>query len=463
MFKFGGIRVRLGQKRWAGSNNRGQSLVEMAIALPVLLIMLIGVFEVGWALRGYIVLTNVNREATRFAVKSGTLNFSIKDPATVGYEVVLSHTLASLAEQLPLNFYEPDPNNTMIISHFVADTGLPCARVRNNPLRYEFDDSCDCSIDDPDDPQWFTRDDLIAHPGDPNYPHYYRSFGITQTTRLDYQKQIVDMKLQNNKLNCALLKSNPDASIANTANNMIIIEHFFDQPQLIGVPFISNQLTDPIPLYTHTAMRVVTERDININNTIGPACEVYPIIFPEEILFDPNLDGNVDYDPFNPPSNGIPIDAFEGSGRGSFGWLNWNPGTNDEVYIAEELYNPRLSMQDFMGLTSPPDLDPDSTNTGLNIGDWVSSSTGTVTSSEVQNQLTDLNEKPYIRVPVYDRSEGHGSGTGYHITHFALISINRVCLPSNQCGQSLGLNGSDKVIFATFLRFDDEACLGDDT
>ena len=51
------------------SKQRGQSLVEMAIATPLLIIMLIGVFEVGWAIRGYLVLSNVNREAVRFAVK----------------------------------------------------------------------------------------------------------------------------------------------------------------------------------------------------------------------------------------------------------------------------------------------------------------------------------------------------------------------------------------------------------
>ncbi len=39
----------------------GQSLVEIAITAPLLIFLLLGVFEVGWALRGYLVLVNVNR------------------------------------------------------------------------------------------------------------------------------------------------------------------------------------------------------------------------------------------------------------------------------------------------------------------------------------------------------------------------------------------------------------------
>ena len=58
------------------NNERGQSLVEMAIITPILILLFLGVFEVGWALRGYLVLANVNRETVRFSVKSGNLDFS---------------------------------------------------------------------------------------------------------------------------------------------------------------------------------------------------------------------------------------------------------------------------------------------------------------------------------------------------------------------------------------------------
>ncbi|MDX1523096.1 MAG: TadE family protein, partial [Anaerolineae bacterium] len=122
-------------------NQKGQSLVEMAITLPLLLLMFVGVFEVGWAVRSYVVLTNVNRETARFAAKNTELDFSKKDPEIVGYTEVMSHTLDSLSEQLGLELEGADPNGTVIMSHFVIDTALPCARYQGNSLvvPYEFD------------------------------------------------------------------------------------------------------------------------------------------------------------------------------------------------------------------------------------------------------------------------------------------------------------------------------------
>jgi len=45
----------------------GQGLLEMAVILPILLIMLLGVVEIGLALRSYLVVVNANREGARFA------------------------------------------------------------------------------------------------------------------------------------------------------------------------------------------------------------------------------------------------------------------------------------------------------------------------------------------------------------------------------------------------------------
>ena len=46
---------------------RGQSLVEFALVLPVLLIMIFGIIDFGMGLRSYISLTNATREGARFA------------------------------------------------------------------------------------------------------------------------------------------------------------------------------------------------------------------------------------------------------------------------------------------------------------------------------------------------------------------------------------------------------------
>lgn len=46
---------------------RGQSLVEFALTLPILMILIFGIIDFGMALRSYISLTNATREGARFA------------------------------------------------------------------------------------------------------------------------------------------------------------------------------------------------------------------------------------------------------------------------------------------------------------------------------------------------------------------------------------------------------------
>ena len=67
---------------------KGQSLVEVSVVAPLLIFMLIGVFEVGSALRGYLVLANANREITRFSVRPGYLDFSTVETTLASFESV---------------------------------------------------------------------------------------------------------------------------------------------------------------------------------------------------------------------------------------------------------------------------------------------------------------------------------------------------------------------------------------
>ncbi|MFC1974780.1 Ig-like domain-containing protein [Chloroflexota bacterium] len=438
---------------------KGQSLVEMAIILPLLLLLFVGVFEVGWAVRGYLVLANVNRETVRYGIKNGVLDYSIKDPATVGYDKVLSHTMDSLASQLPLEF-AANPNTTVIMSHFVIDTAFPCIRYQGGKpvVPYEFDSACDCTEDDPNHSQWFTGDDLIAHPGDPNYPHYLETYGISRTTRLgdsgDYQPFVDQLTLENNQLNCTILKTGSAGELS--ANNLLIAEAFYDQPQLLGVPFLSNSLTDPIPFYSHTAMRLVSSREADTTNTVGPVCELLPITFPESALDDPDN-----------PTPGQSIDAFQGSASGNFGWMYWNSDPSNTTginYIEEALANPRLSMNDFIADEDDPDCDGYATgecpDTAINIADWVTGRTGVGNNSTIDDLLESYRGKTVL-VPVYDDiGSQSGANASYSISHFALITIDEVCLPRNSCP---GVSGNEKLIRATIVKYDDEACSGNNS
>lgn len=408
----------------------GQSLVEMAIAAPLLILMFLGVFEVGWALRGYMVLANANREGARFAVKNTVLDFSVKDPAQVGYHRVLTQTTASISRQLPLEFLGANPNATIIMSHFVVDTGLPCVSysggepdIVNN--RYVFaEDNCDCTAGDPSDPDgdgtpWFSRDDLVLHPDSPGFSYYSQTYGISQTTRLgngNFAAAAESIRLKNNQLNCAILKTGTADELS--VDNMIGIEMFYDQPQLLGAPIIANRFTDPIPFYAHTSMRITVGRDASEANTVGPVCQLFPITFAEQMI---------------PPGQDPPFSLTlrqNSGGSDEFRWVVWNPAANGNVdYLVEASLNSRLSLHDFN----------DGGDTALSLDDRLTRFTGSTADTRLDDIVTALIGQS-IQAPVHD-----GSG---NLAHVALLGVTA----------APDASGDDRELVVTFLGYQDEAC-----
>lgn len=53
-------------------SEKGVSLIEFALVLPILLALLIGIVEFGWILNGHITVTGAAREGARVAVVGGT-------------------------------------------------------------------------------------------------------------------------------------------------------------------------------------------------------------------------------------------------------------------------------------------------------------------------------------------------------------------------------------------------------
>jgi hypothetical protein len=55
------------RKLW--KNKNGQGVVEFALVLPFLVLLLIGIIEIGYAFYSYMIVANANREAVRFAAR----------------------------------------------------------------------------------------------------------------------------------------------------------------------------------------------------------------------------------------------------------------------------------------------------------------------------------------------------------------------------------------------------------
>ena len=444
------------RKRSKTHPERGQSLVEMAVIIPLLAFMFIGLIEVGWAIRGYLVLLTTNRETTRFAARGEYLNFEGRDmpeeevAGRVGYNSVFTHTNNILTNnRLALDLVDDQGNpllqplpaasqGSFIISHYLIDTGYPC-KLSDDP---DDEDNYDCS-EACGSGDYYTFDDLVLHPGLAGYEHfiYTRPATTTYTSRLvpaDLEAFIETLKEDNNKLNCAILQrrssanSNPEMSV----NSLVVVEAFYDQPQLLGFPLLANTFTDPILLYTQTKMRITSDKLPQ-----GAGCEVLPIVIREDTLYNDPPDNN------ELKAIGTPIDDIEeGSGQGNFGWLKWREGdsedetitenTNSEGYLSEAVNNTRLSMYDFQDAT-------DETDTNLNVDDWVWGKTGQVASNGVaQTAVVDRIDQ-IVTIPVWDDTDGQGQNTKYHIVAFAKMRIT-----------GIDFQGSPKTISGVFMGWD---------
>ncbi len=411
---------------------KGQSLVEMAIITPLLLLLFIGVLEVGYAIRSYVVLVNADREATRFAARGLYLDFSQTDPTAVGYSRVLTHTLDSIAQQLPFDVTSDNPNGTLIVSHYVVDTGKPCKDPPCNddcPADNKNKNGlCDCSSPDRREND-YPDDDLILYPTKEGYEYFTAFYGIPRESRINFEELVAELKEKNDAFNCALNLRDPTALWS--VNSGIVVETFYTQHQLLGVPIISNYFTDPYELYAHTVMRL-PEGD-------EEGCEVFPIALRQDKA-DATQIGQ------------FLTDGWDGSSSGGFGWLSWNPDKQSAVYLREELENPRLAANDFTDAnqSTPPNVDD-----ALNAGDDVASLPGVnfTTDAQIRDLLL---QKSIIVIPVWDpdQSGGTGSNAYYHIVRFVEVQVTS--------GIDASGNPDDKSIALKLMKDPADVCPGND-
>lgn len=225
---------------------RGQALVEMAIITPVLIFLLVGVFEVGWALRNYMILANTSREAARFASRPDYLDLTAYD---LGFNKVYTHALASASNQLYTD------QLTLILSVISIDSQWVCD--------YNNLSACDCAtaVTNPYSPT------IIIHPGMISYTHWMTTFPATSTltTRLDFEQLTTDLAASNRRLNCELTVKSGGTAILRK-NELVTAEIYYTHFQLFGFPIWSNPYTDPFTMYGHTTMRILDARKSEAEN-----------------------------------------------------------------------------------------------------------------------------------------------------------------------------------------------------
>lgn len=118
--------------------------------------------------------------------------------------------------------------------------------------------------------------------------------------------------------------------------------------------------------------------------------------------------------------------ARENEGPGAFGWLSWDGSTNQGSLAASLVYPGNLSLDP--PPATPPKINyvnPDDPSDYLpNVGDWVQGSTGNMNSINVRNELESLIslERP-IAMMMFDQTRGSGANLDFRIGGTAVIIL----------------------------------------
>jgi len=111
-------------------NNKGQSMVEFTLILPIFLILLLGMFDTSRILSTKIVLQNTARNAARVAaitnsdsstineINTGTVSL---DTSKLNYTITPSESYRSIGENVTININYTIDINTPIISNIFGD------------------------------------------------------------------------------------------------------------------------------------------------------------------------------------------------------------------------------------------------------------------------------------------------------------------------------------------------------
>jgi Flp pilus assembly protein TadG len=90
---------------------RGQSVVELALILPLLIVIAIGVVEAGYAMRNHLVVSAANREGIRFAARGRFTEASVAD------RVIAAGGVGRQPDTTFLRSAGDTPNTGIILTH----------------------------------------------------------------------------------------------------------------------------------------------------------------------------------------------------------------------------------------------------------------------------------------------------------------------------------------------------------
>jgi hypothetical protein len=340
-------------------SQKGQSLVEMAFVLPILLFLAVGIVELGYALNAYIQTVNAAREGARFGSLGGS---------ATGVLTVVQGATSGLVQ------YD-ETNSDLFVAHAELTGTAPNCQIKVEDEAPLF--SCEQTLDtDKMDSTCMTSDELVS-------------------------------RLASDGLSSCDLK-------------VVAVDLYYRSPSFLSLPLVK-QLSEAVPMRSLTVMRMESPRPLLA------VCNVYPIAVHRSVLAGKKRGDSLG-------------DMYNGLTEGDFGWLRWpnDPSGGSAGALEDALTRP--TSDQFENAVDPED-------THLSVGDWVWANSGLSNSSGARGALDNLMNKGWIRVVVWDESDGTGSNGMYRAANFVIIKLTGYHLP----GQNM--------IQAEFVRYDSTGCV----
>ena len=200
------------------SNSKGQSFIELALVFMLLMLIFAGVVELGNLINVYLDIIDSGREASRNA---NTYDFYFIDNSTVPPTVTVGDLVFNEAAKIAWNTMN---TNCQGILQDKATQLIPPA----------------CSMRIPFDP---LADDIVVSVMSYDGSSLIRWPDGNGWSRFDNEvSTVTDAEIISH-----LDFSTPDTGI-------IMVEVFYNYHQLLGMPFFTDVLPDPIPVHTFSIM-----------------------------------------------------------------------------------------------------------------------------------------------------------------------------------------------------------------
>ncbi|MDJ0753199.1 MAG: pilus assembly protein [Ardenticatenaceae bacterium] len=413
---------------------QGQSLVEVALFIPVALIIIAGVVEIGqWLVTQNRVVTAA-RASTRFGANGG----NDENMAIVA--------LNTVTETLPL---EADRWDIYSIRGEVNEQGTGFVGAAN----------------------------------DITFEHIYGNSNTTFAQELAANTIDVQARLRTDILE-SLQRQEDGTLVTESAQGIQFVGTYavFEAESIIGMDYFVEDVysvRDLAVMRTYpstdasngcSAFPIAVEWQRSVDDDLSgantfplPADFSYPTSNEPTLLDFPNHIPDV---PFDQAPPGTIYRIWDGGGPGNFGWLYWNTDVNGASDVAGSLAWPGNSIDYVNGPNGNPGpnsaatsagfshkvwgyIEPNSdefpADTSMQTGDWVSGRTGAINSSAVNDALEDhIDNERILRLPIWEVSSGSGNNVEYTILSFGLFRLH-----------GFNLTGGQQWILAEFIGLDD--------